>query len=61
MPHSRAKEVAKLQREVQALRDMVCSLVLWLATSANSPISRAEAQQLIVMVEGDDADGEPGA
>lgn len=42
-----APEVQQLEVEVARLRDVLTSLIAWMAQSANSPINRQEAEELL--------------
>jgi hypothetical protein len=44
------EEIARLQREVTALRMALRTLIVWMAQSANSPIRVDEASRLLNMM-----------
>ena len=41
------KSSAATDREVERLRDVLGTLIAWMSGSANSPISRSEAEKLL--------------
>lgn len=46
------KSEAELRAEIAAIKKTLTSLIVWMAQSANSPISRAEAEQLLHLLDG---------
>jgi len=46
-PDDQDQVIAELVFRIRALEQTLCTLIAWMAGSANSPISRKEAEQLM--------------
>ena len=45
------KSTDDLEKEIQHLKEVIATLIMWIAGSAGSPLSVANAEQLINMLE----------
>jgi hypothetical protein len=45
------KTIEDLEKEIRHLREIIATMILWIAQSANAPISRTNAERLIIMLE----------
>lgn len=46
------ERIAELEKKVAALKDALCTAIIWIAGTAGSPLSRDEAAKLLSIAEG---------